>query len=105
MTTVHETSNLLIVYTLKKHFSEIILFNDELSTFLLQDKPESDIVMIGIEPGLTLHKEEGNVLFNDTLNTFYLRLYGVGLHKECIVPLGYNHVHFVKYIQLNNKQI
>ena len=22
--------------------------------------------------------EEGNVLFNDTLNTFYLRLYGVG---------------------------
>ena len=23
-------------------------------------------------------KEEGNVLFNDTLNTFYLRLYGVG---------------------------
>ena len=23
-------------------------------------------------------KKEGNVLFNDTLNTFYLRLYGVG---------------------------
>ena len=23
-------------------------------------------------------KEEGNVLFNDTLNTFYLWLYGVG---------------------------
>ena len=23
-------------------------------------------------------EEEGNVLFNDTLNTFYLRLYGVG---------------------------
>ena len=23
-------------------------------------------------------KEEGNVLFNDTLNTFYLRLYGIG---------------------------
>ena len=23
-------------------------------------------------------KIEGNVLFNDTLNTFYLRLYGVG---------------------------
>ena len=22
--------------------------------------------------------KEGNVLFNDTLNTFYLRLYGVG---------------------------
>ena len=30
----------------------------------------------------TFHKQEGrkkgNVLFNDTLNTFYLRLYGVG---------------------------
>ena len=25
-----------------------------------------------------LMMEEGNVLFNDTLNTFYLRLYGVG---------------------------
>ena len=23
-------------------------------------------------------REEGNVLFNDTFNTFYLRLYGVG---------------------------
>ena len=23
------------------------------------------------------HRKEGNVLFNDTLNTFYLRLYGV----------------------------
>ena len=23
-------------------------------------------------------KEEGNILFNDALNTFYLRLYGVG---------------------------
>ena len=23
-------------------------------------------------------RKEGNVLFNDTLNTFYLRLYGVG---------------------------
>ena len=30
-------------------------------------------------------RKEGNVLFNDTLNTFYLRLYGVNeseRHKE-----------------------
>ena len=27
---------------------------------------------------LSIHCKEGNVLFNDTLNTFYLRLYGVG---------------------------
>ena len=27
-------------------------------------------------------RKEGNVLFNDTLNTFYLRLYGVRLKVE-----------------------
>ena len=27
---------------------------------------------------VTVEKKEGNILFNDTLNTFYLRLYGVG---------------------------
>ena len=27
-------------------------------------------------------RKEGNVLFNDTLNTFYLRLYGVGLSSR-----------------------
>ena len=26
----------------------------------------------------THYRKEGNVLFNDALNTFYLRLYGVG---------------------------
>ena len=25
-----------------------------------------------------MNRKEGNVLFNDALNTFYLRLYGVG---------------------------
>ena len=28
-------------------------------------------------PDLILARKEGNVLFNDALNTFYLRLYGV----------------------------
>ena len=32
-------------------------------------------------------RKEGNVLFNDALNTFYLRLYGVGhmvkYHTDC----------------------
>ena len=27
---------------------------------------------------VTVEKKEGNILFNDTLSTFYLRLYGVG---------------------------
>ena len=29
-------------------------------------------------PNGSLTGKEGNVLFNDSLNTFYLRLYGVG---------------------------
>ena len=34
---------------------------------------------------LEIYKEgkEGNVLFNDVLNTFYLRLYGVGHMVKC----------------------
>ena len=32
-------------------------------------------------------REEGNVLFNDTLNTFYLRLYGVTERGNPLVPL------------------
>ena len=31
-----------------------------------------------LEPVVDAVWKEGNVLFNDTLNTFYLRLYGVG---------------------------
>ena len=27
---------------------------------------------------MKINRKEGNVLFNDALNTFYLRLYGVG---------------------------
>ena len=35
-------------------------------------------VAVGIfhQFAMIMVKEEGNVLFNDTLNTFYLRLYG-----------------------------
>ena len=47
--------------------------------------------------------EEGNVLFDDTLNTFYSWLYGVGHHFEDTVNLLlccplydlYNHVFLV----------
>ena len=28
------------------------------------------------------HRKEGNILFNDALNTFYLQLYGKGNRKE-----------------------
>ena len=32
-------------------------------------------------------RKEGNVLFNDALNTFYLRLYG---KKTCCRQMGYS---------------
>ena len=35
-------------------------------------------LFIQIITGVTLGKKEGDVLFNDALNTFYLRLYGFG---------------------------
>ena len=33
---------------------------------------------LSLTNGMELLKKEGNVLFNDTLNTFYLWLYGIG---------------------------
>ena len=45
-----------------------------------------------------LSKEnEGNVLFNDTLNTFYLRLYGVG-HSNKEMGVRGSEGGFEKYI-------
>ena len=42
----------------------------------------ADMVSTGTQgcrlPGGMKEKKEGNVLFNDALNTFYLRLYGIG---------------------------
>ena len=40
--------------------------------------------------GVYIIRKEGNVLFNDTLNTFYLRLYGI--------------VHMVKYHSDNERK-
>ena len=37
------------------------------------------LVASDIENSLGHQERKGNVLFNDTLNTFYLRLYGIGL--------------------------
>ena len=38
-------------------------------------------------------RKEGNVLFNDALNAFYLRLYGIGLSKwKLILTIMLNHV-------------
>ena len=46
-----------------------------------------------------LQRKEGNVLFNDTLNTFYLQLYGIGHlvndHKDNIEEtFGNNEISF-----------
>ena len=55
------------------------------STFRLGcfSPPASDFIVIGVihwksrNVTHTVKRKEGNVLFNDALNTFYLRLYGV----------------------------
>ena len=53
---------------------EIVIFNDALNTF--------NFMVIWYQGPLRLWnkkgRKEGNVLFNNTLNTFYLWLYGVG---------------------------
>ena len=42
--------------------------------------------------------KEGNVLFNDALNTFYLRLYGVSLKKEGRKEMFYLTTHSTHFI-------
>ena len=39
---------------------------------------ENQSNMLKNKPACKSGRKEGNVLFNDALNTFYLRLYGVG---------------------------
>ena len=72
-------------------------------------KPDCNISQVRMSPSQSLLKgtynvstqgrKEGNVLFNDTLNTFYLRLYGVGhmvkdhsdrREKTCYRHIGYS---------------
>ena len=44
-------------------------------------------------------RKEGNVLFNDALNTFYLRLYGVGhMVKEGMKEMFYLTTHSTHFI-------
>ena len=45
-----------------------------------------------------VQRKEGNVLFNDALNTFYLRLYGVGMEgKEKVL---FNDAFLTFYLRL-----
>ena len=46
--------------------------------------------------------KEGNVLFNDTLNTFYLRLYGVGMGGGVTRVFIYRHFPriFLRQVQI-----
>ena len=44
----------------------------------LRQKVSQTFADIGQQILLPEGRKEGNILFNDTLNTFYLRLYGVG---------------------------
>ena len=45
------------------------------------------------------NRKEGNVLFNDTLNTFYLRLYGVGFVTATLwPPFGLSLMNIARFI-------
>ena len=65
------------------HFSSKIIKKTIISSKWLYDCHECAEMLILINGLLIFHKEtkrrkeEGYVLFNDALNTFYLRLYGV----------------------------
>ena len=48
------------------------------SVWLLVGAPKLYWVMCRCSTNMVQGRKEGNVLFNDTLNTFYLRLYGIG---------------------------
>ena len=39
---------------------------------------DSGVFLTSVQYDICFSRKEGNVLFNDALNTFYLRLYGVG---------------------------
>ena len=51
------------------------IFNDFVFTYVWISE---NIVNYGNVTNIILERKEGNVLFNDALNTFCLRLYGVG---------------------------
>ena len=52
-------------------------------------------ISLYIRIGIT---KEGNVLFNDTLNTFYLRLYGVRHGKRPFIQREETHYrHYIGY--------
>ena len=55
----------------------VITFQTECLMVLSSSYIQSPVVRVLRDVHLVWKKEEGNVLFNDALNTFYLRLYGV----------------------------
>ena len=68
-------------YAMNKRVTSIVLgmvhkkYNNFLGTNSLSREA---IIGLSWVSNRTISTKEGNVLFNDALNTFYLRLYGVG---------------------------
>ena len=54
--------------------------------------------LYGIRHIVTEGRKEGNVLFNDALNTFYLRLYGIRHIKEGRKEMFYLMLHSTHFI-------
>ena len=99
---IQYNSNLLFLFSSKFAICESgewknTLYNVYLMTYSNHwwDHDMTDCLLAGV----TLHRgkktgrKEGNVLFNDALNTFYLRLYGIGhmvREETCCRHMGYS---------------
>ena len=68
--------NKIVIFAIKVPTRRLDL-TTRLSGLSVQD---SDSIVL-----LLVRKKERNVLFNDALNTFYLRLYGKKERKKCFI--------------------
>ena len=85
MVNSHEEADVIVVNqvmsTASRGYKTIHIVCDDTDVFVLLVhfyktlNITSELLMLST--GSTTRKQEGNVLFNDALNTFYLRLYGV----------------------------
>ena len=90
-----------------------ILFNDALNTFYLRlygdgvlQEGRKEIFYLTTHSTHFIYgymasgcyRKEGNILFNDALNTFYLRLYGVGVLQEGRKEIFYLTTHSTHFI-------
>ena len=55
------------------------------------------VVVVVVVVMVVVGRKEGNVLFNDALNTFYLRLYGVRRLRTILIVIKETHCRHIGY--------